>query len=63
MTKKEERSYRHGFEDALELSLAAIGGAQTKEAAQKNIEGYLSYVKEDKIQRLKETLFVFKEVK
>ena len=53
---EEDRGYRTGFQDALELSISEIS-AQTKEAAQKKLEEYLGLVKEDKLARLKESLF------
>jgi predicted RNase H-like HicB family nuclease len=53
--------YRIGFQDALELCIAEIETAKTKEDVTKKLKEYLGLVLEDKIARLKQMLFLIKQ--
>jgi len=57
MAEKFEDGYRRGFEDAVELCLASINETGKLEDARERIEEYLSLIKEDKIERLKKSLW------
>jgi hypothetical protein len=53
----DNESYRHGFETALELCIAQINEAETKEKALVKIMEYLGLVKADKIERVEEDIW------
>jgi len=57
MAEKFEDGYRRGFEDAVELCLASINETENLEDARERIQEYLSLIKEDKIERLKKSLW------
>jgi len=56
----DEVTYRDGFEDALELCLAEVSNAETKEKAVVKMEEWLGLIKEDKLERLKRMLWMIK---
>jgi len=51
-------SYRRGFEDAVELCLSEISRAKSLEEAGRRVGDVLSLVKEDKLERLKQMLWL-----
>jgi len=55
-----EEGYRRGFEDAIELCLASINETKSLEDVRKRIHEYLSLIKEEKIERLKQALWIIK---
>lgn len=54
----DKESYKRGFEDCVELCLYEIQKAENLEEARKRIREFLGLVKEDKLERLKERLWV-----
>ena len=60
MDEDTNRSWRSGFQDALELALAEIGIAKTKEDIEKKLKEYYSLVLQDKLERLRQELFNIK---
>ena len=56
-----EMRYRDSFEDALELCLAEVANAETKNKATAKLEEWLGLVKEDKLERLKQMLWLIKK--
>ena len=57
MDESFKEGYRRGFEDAVEFCLASINETGKLEDARERIEEYLSLIKEDKIERLKKSLW------
>lgn len=55
-----QESYRRGWEDAIELCLYELERAKSLEEAGQKIKELLGLVKEDKIERLKEMLWMNK---
>jgi hypothetical protein len=53
-------SYRIGFEAAIELSINEIRHSETKEIALAKLYEFMSLVKDDKIERVKEMLWAIK---
>ena len=53
-------SYRIGFEAAIELCINEIRQSETKEIALAKIYEFMSLVKDDKIERVKEMLWAIK---
>ena len=54
----DRESYRRGFEDAAELCLSEINESKTLKEAKQRVETVLSLIKEDKLERLKQILWV-----
>ncbi len=54
----DRESYRRGFEDATEFCLDEVNDSRSLEEARHRIEEVLSLIKEDKLERLKQMLWM-----
>lgn len=54
----DKESYKRGFEDCTELGLYEMAKAKTLEEAKRRCEEILGLLKEDKLERLKEMLWI-----